>query len=294
MSETQHSDTEDIVRAIGLENGGTGKRRWVKWLVGGGVVVLVIVGVLFWLGRNGQQTLQYRTTEIQRGDLTVSVTATGNLAPTNEVEVGSELSGIVQTVLVNFNDTVAVGQPLARLDATKFEALVMQSRAALSSARARHQQAKATLLQTERGLKRLQRAHSLSGGRAPSAGEMEAAEADLERARADVAAALAAIDQANANLRVDETNLSKTTIVSPINGTVLQRNVDPGQTVAASLQAPVLFVLAEDLSCATPPWPFWPGVISRRRGAGNLTRHCVHKSLARRDFSGVFAGMDGF
>lgn len=248
MSAVRNSDSEEIGRTIGLGNGGKGRRHWLRWLSGAVLMGLVVAGVLLWLGRDGHSTLQYRTADVRRGALTVTVTATGNLAPTNEVEVGSELSGIVQDVLVDFNATVTVGQPLARLDATKFEALVMQSRAALASARARHQQAKATLAQAEKGLTRLRRAHALTGGRAPSAGELEAAEADLERARADVAAALAAIDQAQANLRVDETNLAKTTIFSPIDGTVLQRNVDPGQTVAASLQAPVLFLLAEDLT----------------------------------------------
>ena len=238
----------DITRTLGLDQSGKGRRQWKRWLAWGVLIAGLVLMALVLIRNNGKTATQYRTAGITRGDLTVTVIATGNLAPTNEVEVGSELSGIIESVLVDYNDRVTAGQPLARLDPTKFEAVVMQSRAALASAQARHRQTLATLLQKEQGLQRFQRAHVLSGGKAPSAGELEAAEADLQRARADVAAASAAIEQARATLKVDETNLSKTVIYSPINGTVLTRNVDPGQTVAASLQAPVLFILAEDLT----------------------------------------------
>jgi len=213
------------------------------------VLVLVLLGTAaIWARGNSKSTLQYRTQEVLSGNLTVTVTATGNLAPTNTVEVGSELSGIVKTVRVDYNDKVAVGQPLADLDNTRYEAAVMQTRSGLASAVARLEQARATLNQKEQIHRRLQKAHELSGGRAPSAGELELALADALRARADEKVALAAIEQARAALKIDETNLSKTTIYSPVDGIVLTRNVEPGQTVAASLQAPVLFTLAEDLS----------------------------------------------
>lgn len=248
MHHSGRSTDSDIARTLGIDDP---SGRWHRWKIGVGwglLIGVLIVAALFWLRNDRRATTDYSTAWITSGNLMVTVSATGNLAPTNEVEVGSELSGIVQAVLVDFNDRVRVGQPLARLDPTKFEAVVMQSRAALAATQARLQQARATLLQNEQTLQRFQRAHVLSAGRAPAAGELEAAEADLERARADVASTLAAIDQARATLRVDETNLSKTTIHSPINGIVLKRNVDPGQTVAASLQAPVLFILAEDLT----------------------------------------------
>jgi HlyD family secretion protein len=248
MENINRTASNEIARTLALEPSGHAPRRWKRWLKWGLPILVVVAAALLLLINNGKATTQYSTAEVTRGDVTVTVTATGNLAPTNEVEVGSELSGIIKTVLVDFNDRVTAGQPLAHLDPTKFEAVVMQSRAALSAAQARQQQAQATLLQKEQSLNRLRRAHELSGGRAPSAGELEMAEADLERARADIASARAAIDQARATLSVDETNLSKTTIYSPINGVVLTRNVQPGQTVAASLQAPVLFVLAEDLT----------------------------------------------
>lgn len=248
MNQSNHGTDSDIARTLGLDRSGGGKRRWIKWAAGGLLAGAGALIALFWFADEGKTATQFRTAVVTQGDLTVTVTATGNLAPTNEVEIGSELSGIVQTVLVDYNDRVTTGQPLARLDPARFEAVVMQSRAALVSAEARHKQAQATLTQKEQALQRFRRAHALSGGKAPSAGELEASEADLQRALADVAGARAVIDQAGATLRVDETNLSKTVIYSPINGIVLKRNVDPGQTVAASLQAPVLFIIAEDLT----------------------------------------------
>ncbi|RJQ67371.1 MAG: efflux RND transporter periplasmic adaptor subunit [Desulfobacteraceae bacterium] len=240
-------DRSDIAQTLHLGENNQRTRRIRRWFAWGVLVVILVATIAFWARGNTKASIEYKTQEVVRGALTVTVTATGNLAPTNKVEVGSELSGIIKTVLVDFNDRVKIGQPLAYLDDTKFEAAVMQSRAALASALAKREQAQATLRQKEQNLQRLKRAHVLSGGRAPSAGELELAEADLMRAQADEGVAQAAIQQARAALKIDETNLSKTTIYSPVNGIVLTRSVDPGQTVAASLQAPVLFVLAEDL-----------------------------------------------
>jgi HlyD family secretion protein len=239
----------DIADTLGLDGEvGPGRRLW-RWL-GWGVALLLLAAAAgtYWLQRSGGDGVQYQTQEARRGDLTVTVTATGNLAPTNEVEVGSELSGIIRTVAVDYNARVTVGQPLAHLDDTKFAAAVMKSRAALASARAQLKQAQATLVKEEQNLKRIQDARRISGGRLLSESDLESAEAELERARAQVAIAQAAIQQAEATLLADETDLAKTVIYSPVDGIVLTRSVDPGQTVAASLQAPVLFTLAEDLA----------------------------------------------
>jgi len=192
--------------------------------------------------------VQYKTEAVRRGDLKVIVTATGNLAPVNQVEVGSELSGIVRSVDVNFNDHVQAGQVLARLDTSKLEAQIMQSRASLEAARAKVLQTKATVRETEQNLERLQIVLQMSQGKAVSKQDLEAAQASLDRARADQASAEATVSQTEAALKVQETDLGKTVIRSPIKGVVLSRSVDPGQTVAASLQAPVLFTLAEDLA----------------------------------------------
>ena len=239
----------DIAETLGLgvNTGPVGRlRRWLGW--GVGLLLLAAAAGAYWLQRSGGDGVQYQTQEARRGDLTVTVTATGNLAPTNEVEVGSELSGIVRTVAVDYNARVTVGQPLAHLDDTKFAAAVMKSRAALASAQAQLKRAQATLVKEEQNLKRIQEARRISGGRLLSDSDLESAEAELERARAEVAIARAAIQQAEATLLSDETDLAKTVIYSPVYGIVLARTVDPGQTVAASLQAPVLFTLAEDLA----------------------------------------------
>ena len=162
--------------------------------------------------------------------------------------MGSELSGIIETVDVDYNDRVKAGQVLARLDTSKLEAQVLKSRSALESSRARVRQAEATVRETRDQLARLQQVLEMSGGKVPSQRELDAAEAELARAEADEASARSAVAEARSTLDANETDLAKAVIRSPINGIVLVRAVEPGQTVAASLQAPVLFTLAEDLT----------------------------------------------
>ncbi|MBW6496709.1 MAG: efflux RND transporter periplasmic adaptor subunit, partial [Burkholderiaceae bacterium] len=218
------------------------------WLV----VVLVIAGAAwFYFGRNGADSGQqprYRTTAVTTGALVVKVSATGNLQPTNQVDVGSELSGIVEQVFVDDNDVVKKGERLARLDPSKLQDAVVKSRANLAAAEAQVLQAQATVMETRAQLARLQKVAELSGGKVPAEFELDAANANVKRAEANESTARASVAQARASLQTDETNLGKAEIRSPINGVVLSRKVQPGQTVAASLQAPVLFSLAEDLS----------------------------------------------
>jgi HlyD family secretion protein len=248
MSNPDLSPNTDLKKSLALEPV-PGKGRYLKRLLVWGLPALVVILIILkWgLGQNGSET-EYKTTEAQRGNLTVTVTATGNLEPTNQVEVGSEVSGTIAAVLVDYNDTVKTGQVLARLDTTKLEAQASQSKAAVESAKANLLQAQATLLEAENDLERLTRVRQLSGGKMPSKQEFAAAEATLNRAKANVAVIRANIAGAEANLRVDQTDLEKAVIVSPVNGVVLIRSVEPGQTVAASLQSPVLFTLAEDLA----------------------------------------------
>jgi HlyD family secretion protein len=149
---------------------------------------------------------------------------------------------------VDYNSRGRVGQGLARMDTTKLEATIAQLKAALESAKAKALQAKATVLETQAKLAQYREVSKLSNGKVPSKLEMDAAEAAFERARADSASAEAAVSQARATLQASETDLSKATIKSPINGIVLTRSIEPGQTVAASMTTPVLFTLAEDLT----------------------------------------------
>jgi HlyD family secretion protein len=192
--------------------------------------------------------MQYQTKKSQRGDLTVTVTATGTLEPTNQVDVGSELSGIIRTVEVDYNDQVKVGQVLARLDRDKLKARALESKAALESAHARVLEVQATVEEMQKELARLKQVWELSNHKVPSQRDLVVAQAALQRAQAVEITAKAQVSQARATLEADETDLAKAVIHSPINGIVLVRNVEPGQTVAASLQAPVLFTLAEDLT----------------------------------------------
>lgn len=192
--------------------------------------------------------VQYATRPVTRGDLTVTVSATGALEPMTTVDVGIEVSGTVTSVEVDYNDTVETDQALARLDTSKLDAQLLQSEAALASARAKLELARATVREAEAQMARLEEVQRASGGKLPSKLELEAQEATMERAHADEAAAKAAVAQAEATRDAYRSDLAKSVVRSPINGIVLERAVEPGQTVAASFQSPVLFTLAEDLS----------------------------------------------
>jgi len=220
-------------------------KRWPGWIV---AILLVVSAIFYWFNSDNSAQPQFKTQTAQKGNLTVTVAATGTLEPINQVEVGSELSGIIETVEVDNNDRVKVGQVLARLDISKFEAEVMKSKAAVASAKAKVLETRATLKEARDDLARIKRARELTHNKTPSRNDLDAAEANFMRAQANLASTEANVSVAEATLRYNQTDLSKTVIYSPINGVVLTRSVEPGQTVAASLQAPVLFTLAEDLA----------------------------------------------
>lgn len=222
-------------------------RRWLKWIVVGAVVLLAV----FLLSRflfGGATATQYSTEEAARGNLTVTVSATGKLAPTNQVQVGSELSGLVETVTVDVNDRVVKGQPLAVLDTSRLDDSIAQSQAALNANQAQVAQAQATVAESRAQLARLEEVSRLSGGRVPAKVEMEQARAAAARAVAALKVAEANVVSARAALSSNQTQRFKAVIRSPVNGVVLARQIDAGQTVAASFNTPTLFVIAEDLS----------------------------------------------
>lgn len=210
-------------------------------------LITISVAVYLWPDKTNQK-YTYKTEKITTGALTVTVSATGKLRPTNQVEVGSELSGIIESVFVTENDIVKVGQVLARLDTAKLNDEVEKSRATLIVREAAVMQSRATLSEASTKLYRLRQLHKISGGKVPAQSEIDTAVANVRRAQAEEKSTLAAVEQAKAELNSDKTNLSKATLLSPINGVVLKRSIEPGQTVAASFQAPVLFTIAEDLS----------------------------------------------
>jgi HlyD family secretion protein len=242
------SAESDVARALEIDPS-SGRRRGVKRrLIVALLVAAALAAIVIWTRMEESDSVQYKTQEVVRGDLTVIVTATGTLKPMNEVEVGSELSGTAKSVEVEYNSKVKVGQVLAKLDTTKLEATLTQSRAALESAKAKVLQAQATVAETRAKLAQLLRVRSLSNGKVPSQLDIDAAEAAFDRAKADEASAKAAVSQAEATVKANETDLSKSIIRSPINGIVLTRSIEPGQTVAATMTTPVLFTLAEDLT----------------------------------------------
>lgn len=227
------------------------RRWWQRATVWLGVAALVVVGggLYAWQSRQSASTAPtYVTEELRRGNLTLTVSANGTLQPTRSVTIGSELSGTVRKVLVDVNDKVKKGQLLVELDTAKLESQVLRSRASLASAQARLAQAVATTKEAIANFGRLEEVARLSGGKVPSASELDAGRATLDRARADETSARATVEDARAALSTDETNLSKASIRSPIDGVVLTRTVEPGNAVAASLQAVTLFTVAEDLT----------------------------------------------
>jgi len=214
------------------------------------LLIAVSAGAYYAWQQNNMKSAapSYVTEAATKGNITLTVTANGTLQPTRSVNIGSELSGTVLRVLVDVNDRVKKGQVLVELDTAKLTDQVTRSRAALAAAQAQLLQATATVKESKANLARLEEVARLSGGKVPSATELDSARAALERAMGSEASARANVDSARASLSTDETNLSKASIRSPIDGVVLTRTVDPGNAVAASLQAVTLFTIAEDLT----------------------------------------------
>jgi HlyD family secretion protein len=218
----------------------------IFWL-SAGLMIVVAVGLWRVFSPSRHQTNLYMTKPVTIGDLDTTVSATGTLAPLKEIDVGIEVSGTIKTVDASYNDSVKTGQVLARLDTKRLEAQAKQSKAALASAQAKLHQVQANVAEAKAKMARLQELKRLSGGKLPSQYDLISATAELARANADLASALASVEQAEAVLAVNRTDLLKAVVKSPINGIVLKRSAEPGQTVASQFQAPVLFTLAEDL-----------------------------------------------
>ncbi len=223
-------------------------RRPTIW--GGVAIVLAVAaGLWYWQWRNAANAAPtYTTQAVTRGNLTLTVAANGTIQPTRSISIGSELSGTVLKVNVDVNDTIKKGQVLVVLDTAKLRDQILRSKAALAAASAKVQQTSATIKETAAALGRLEEVAKLSGGKVPSKSELDAGRATHDRAVADDASARAGVNDAKAALSTDEINLSKASISAPADGVVLTRSVDPGNAVAASLQAVTLFTVAEDLT----------------------------------------------
>jgi HlyD family secretion protein len=223
-------------------------RRRALW-AGLVLVVLIAGGLWWWLARQAQNAVpSYSTEAAARGNVTLTVTANGTIQPTRSINIGSELSGTVLKVNVDVNDKIKKGDVLVELDTAKLHDQVLRSGAALAAANAKVAQTAATIKEATATMSRLEGVAALSGGKVPSKTELDTARAILARAEADDTSARAGVKDAQAALSTDQTNLSKASIRAPADGVVLTRNVDPGNAVAASLQAVTLFTVAEDLA----------------------------------------------
>jgi HlyD family secretion protein len=210
------------------------------------MAVLAVIGVgAFMKFRDGSEGPKFRTEKITKGDIVSTVTATGTVNAVTTVLVGTQVSGTIEHIYVDFNSPVKKGQLIARIDATSFEAQVEQAKANLNSAKANVEKAEATLVDARRTVTRNRelRAKDLI-----AQSDLDTSVTNFDTSKAGVAVAQAQVSQAQAALKTALTNLGYTKIVSPVDGIVVSRNVDVGQTVAASFQTPTLFTIAQDLT----------------------------------------------
>ena len=215
-------------------------------LLGTAVVAILGGGAWWWTARKGEAAdSAYRTATIERGDIRVAISATGTLSAISTVTVGSQISGQVTDVLVDYNSEVKKGEVLARIDPSTYEAQIEQGNAQIANAQASLKQAQATLANAELDYTRKA---DLGRHKLVAQSDVDLARAARDQARAQVNAAQASIRQQTASTQTTRVNLDRTVIRSPVDGVVLTRTIEPGQTVAASLQAPELFTIAEDLS----------------------------------------------
>lgn len=217
----------------------------MKKIIFGIAVVAVIVVAAFVFFKSRDNEVKFRTERVTRGTIVSAVTATGTVNAVTTVLVGTQVSGTIKSIYVDFNSPVKKGQLIAQIDPATFEAQVAQARANLFSAKANLDKAEATQVDTKRTMGRNKELFSRN---LIARSDLDTSETNYETAQAQVSAAKAQVAQAEAALKMAEINLRYTRIISPVDGTVVSRNVDVGQTVAASFQTPTLFNIARDLT----------------------------------------------
>jgi len=217
------------------------KRHLLFW----GIALIAIISGLYLLLREPSQEVVYSTVLVERGDIIQTVSATGTLQAVNTVEVGTQVSGTIEEIFVDYNSPVKKGQVIAKIDSTLFRTEVLKAEADLASAKASVEEAQAELVEA---VKNANRQKTLYASDFVAESEVDAALTALSTAQARLTSSKASVLQAEAALEKARTNLGYTTIVSPVDGVVIAKDVSAGQTVAASLQTPTLFTIAEDLS----------------------------------------------
>jgi len=211
-----------------------------------GILIVIVLGIAaFIFFKNKENGLKYKTENITKGDIETSVTATGTVNAVTTVLVGTQVSGTIKNIYVDFNSPVKKGQLIAQIDPATFEALVEQAKANLFSAKANLEKAEATSVDAKRTFERNKQLFSKN---LIARSDVDTAETNYETSKAQVSATKAQVAQTDAALKNAQTNLGYTRIVSPVDGVVISRNVDIGQTVAASFQTPTLFTIAQDLT----------------------------------------------
>jgi HlyD family secretion protein len=224
-----------------------GARRRSQWPIAlgiGTILLLVGAGIWYW-GTSGPPPVSYKTSLVDRGPITAIVTATGTVNPVVSVQVGSQVSGKVAQLSADFNSQVTKGQVLAQIDQKPFKARLSQARAAVKSAKGNLVKAKVLTTQRKREFDRMS---ALRPQAFVSQADVDLAETNYRDAAANIVVLQAQLDQAQAALASAELDLGFTTIYSPVDGIVVSRNVDVGQTLAAAFQTPILFVIAQDLT----------------------------------------------
>lgn len=211
----------------------------------GSIILIALAVTAVVLFRNKSGEIKFRTEKVTRGEIEMTVTATGTVNAVTNVLVGTQVSGTIKNIYVDFNSPVKKGQLIAQIDPATFQAQVNQARANLLSSKANLEKAEATLVDTKRTM---DRNRELFSKNLISRSDLDTSETNYETAKASVSAAKSQVSQTNAALEFAETNLRYTRILSPVDGVVISRNVDVGQTVAASFQTPTLFTIAQDLT----------------------------------------------
>jgi len=212
-------------------------------IIGVIALLLVVAGILLFNSKGKEP--QFRTEKVAKGDIEMAVTATGTVNPVTTVLVGTQVSGTIKNIYVDFNSPVKKGQLIARIDPSLVEAQVNQAKANVFTANANLEKAQATLLDSKRTM---DRNRELFSKNLISKSDLDTAETNTLTAQASVSGAKSQVSQTEAALSSAETNLFYTKIISPVDGIVVSRNVDVGQTVAASFQTPTLFSIAQDLT----------------------------------------------
>ena len=234
---------EEMQKIINYHKDSLKWRIWTIIFIG----VMLVAVYLFFTRDSQRMEYRYVTEALKRNDLSLTVSASGYIQPLESVDVGTEVSGTINEVYVDYNDQVKKGQLLASLDTTKYQSAYDKAKAALQIAKAALGSAEAQQYQAETTIERYKELRRSSGGTLPTQSDWDREWANYLLAKAQIANAQAQIDQAAHALKSAQYDLERTKIYSPIDGTILVRNVDPGQTVAATFQTPVLFSIAKDL-----------------------------------------------